>query len=96
MVQSIPFVDANRDDDARSCLGTAVHACVYNSLHPNRSPRLSYLFWKVADKTEKYQKRKTDKHEKDEQAVYATRHSSGQKSNGFTVDLRDQTACFAR
>ena len=50
VVQSIPFVDANRDDGARSWPGTAVHA---SRLHPNRSHRLSYLLWKVSDKAEK-------------------------------------------
>ena len=34
LVQSIPFVDANRDDDARSCPGTAVHT---SGAHFNRS-----------------------------------------------------------
>ena len=90
MVHSIPFVDANRDDDARSCPGPVVHA---SDLHPNHSHRLSYLVWKISDKTENTTR---EKHDKNEQAGYVTRHSSRQKSSGFSVDLRDQTACFAR
>ena len=34
VVQNIPFVDADRDDDARSCPGTTVYA---SGVHPNRS-----------------------------------------------------------
>ena len=34
VVQIIPFLDSNRDGDARSCPGTAVHAF---GAHPNRT-----------------------------------------------------------
>ena len=34
VIQSIPFVDANRDDDTRSCSGTVDHV---SGVHPNRS-----------------------------------------------------------
>ena len=47
VVQSIPFVDASRDNDARFCPGTTIHA---SGAHPNR---FSYLLRKVADITEK-------------------------------------------
>ena len=56
-------------------------------VHPNRSHRLSYLLRKIADMTKKYNKRKQTGTRKNEQTIYATRHFSCQKSNGFTVDL---------
>ena len=93
MEQSISFVDANRYDDARSCPGTAAHA---SGLHPNRSHRISYLLRKVEGHDKEDTKGKIDKHKKNEQTVYATMHSSQQKSIDFSIDLRDQTACFAR
>ena len=48
---------------------------------------------RFSNKTKKYKKRK---HKKNEQTVYTTRHSSRYKSNGFTIDLSGQNACFAR
>ena len=55
--------------------------------------RLSYLLF-GQDKT--IQQEKVEKHKKNEQTVYSTRHSSRQRSNDFTVDLRGQIARFAR
>ena len=97
VVHSIPFDDASRDDDARSCPGTAVHASALRiTIAPSwieRSPRLSYLLWKVADKTGKTEKCKRTRKRANS---IRERHSSGQKSNHFSVTLRGQTACFAR
>ena len=60
MVQSIPFAGENRDDDARSYPGTAVPRIWFApqslpSLREN-SLCLSYLLWKIVDKTEKGRK----------------------------------------
>ena len=52
-------------------------------------PRPSYLLF---EKDRKIQQGKTDKRKKNEQAVYATDIPLDRKSNGFTVDLRGQTA----
>ena len=54
-------------------------------------PRLSFLLF---EHDRKIQQEKADKHKKNEEAVYATDIPLGRKSNGFTVDLRGQTAYF--
>ena len=57
-VQTIPFVNANRDDDARSCPDTAVHASdASQSLsHPVKNILASRTCF--SDKTEKVQQEK--------------------------------------
>ena len=62
----ILLANASRDDDARSCPDTAVHA---SGLHPNRSHCLSYLPRKIADMTQKILQEREDKHMKNEQTV---------------------------
>ena len=97
MVQTIPFVKANREVDARSCHGTAIHASdASQSLsHPVKThPYLTYLLWDIADKAHKYNKRKIQ--EIYEQTVNATRHFSRQKSNGSSITIQGQIACFAQ
>ena len=49
VLQSIPFDDANRDDDAHSGPDTAVHA---PGFHLKRFHRFSYLLRKIADMEE--------------------------------------------
>ena len=50
VVQSIPFVDANQDDDARSCPGTTVHACIWFASQSLSSPLVPALQNRRQDK----------------------------------------------
>ena len=54
-------------------------------------PRLSYLLF---EQDRKIQQEKADEHKKNEQSVYATDIPLDRKNNGFTVDVRGQTAYF--
>ena len=66
--------------------------CITNALaFSENCPRLSYLLFK---QDTEMQQEKADKRKKNEQAVYATDIPLGRKSNGFTVDVRGQTAYF--
>ena len=58
-IQSIPFVDANQDDDACFCPGSAVHASGLRIPIPpisdGKSPRLSYLLGEILETRRKTQ-----------------------------------------
>ena len=73
-IQTIPSVNASRDDDARSCPGTAVHAsgASQSFSHPVKIILASCTC--LSDKKQTTEKK--TKHEKNEQTVYETRHSS--------------------
>ena len=57
MVQSISFVDANRDDDARSCPSTVVHACIWFASQSLSSPLVPAL--DSCRQNRKYEKNET-------------------------------------
>ena len=90
-LQSIPFVDTSRDDDARSCLGTADHAsgCIPIALASlsEKYPRLSYLLFG--------QDRKYRRKIRDIQTKKSTvKSSTGSKK--LSVTLRGRIAYFAQ
>ena len=81
-VQSIPFADESRDDDARSCPGTTVHASGLRiPISPRslieHSPRLLYLLDKIADS--KKSRKTQEKHKRYGQTVYETDIRLGRK-----------------
>ena len=89
VVQSIPFIDANRDDNARCCPGTAVHAfgAHLNGSHPSSENylRLSYLLWNIADKNKKGKENET----------YGTGKQYIWKGMVHSITIPDQIAWFA-
>ena len=82
VVQSILFTDANRDDDARSCPGTTIHASGLRiPISPRSliedSSRLSYLLEKIVDK--KKNRETQEKHKIYGQTIYETDECLGRK-----------------